>query len=70
MAEVGTFFDIVHSLDDVLLGEPPDDVLFVFPELQDGCLQTLVIESLDEIAINVGRKLVQDVGVVIDGITT
>ena len=59
LAEDGAVLDVVDGGQDLLPREPPDDVLVVVPQLQDGALGAVVLERLDDVAVDVGGESVE-----------
>lgn len=56
LPEHGTRLDVVDGLQDLRPRELPDDVLIVVPQLEDGSLGAVVLERLDDVAVDVGGQ--------------
>ena len=54
--------DVVNSLQDFLPREFPNDVLVVVPQLEDGSLGAVVLERLDNVAVDVGGQSIKQLG--------
>ena len=53
------------SLQACLDGEGADPPFVVLPDLEEGVLATLVAQRLDQVAVNLGGKLVREIVVVV-----